>query len=761
MNTKQTIFYKSKWITPEKETKPEVRKGAGYLRQKFSCTCDKAVLYATAHGVYEVKINGQEITKGRLMPGCDSYDKRLQYQEYDITALLRDGENEITALLGDGWYRGCNGIDGVRNLYGSDISFLCAIFADEKEDDPILVTDENWDACEDGAILLTDLELGENFDARKEAKDWHKARVLDFSLDNLISQSAPFITEHEAFEGKLLQTPNGENVYDFGQNLAGYTSFVIEDAMGGEKITLIHGETLDENGNFTIANYQPGDRNKSGGIKQEINYICKQGRNEFRPHFSIFGFRYAKVITDIPLEKISIKSIAVYSDMKVTAGFECGDTAVNKLFNNSLWSMKSNFCDIPTDCPTRERAGWTGDAAVFVKTGTYLMDCRDVYEKWLANVRLSQHEDGKMAYICPKNSEPGKIAEMFSASVGWGDASVIVPWNLYRVYGDKTILSDNYEMMKKWVDFLGERAGKSKLKNRFGKNPYRKYIIDTGMDYGEWCEPGADVMKTMMAAFKNGQPEVATAYYAYSSGILSKIADILGKEEDCARYKQISEKVKSAYRYLVLKDGHIRSERQCEYVRPLALGLLSDEEARDAARDLNELVIKNDYHLNTGFLSTPFLCSVLSDFGYVDTAYRLLLQKGYPSWLYAVDKGATTIWETWDGIREDGTVHDSLNHYSYGAVSGWILSGVLGIQYDFEKVRIRPVPDKSLKFARGFYDSPKGRVVSEWRYVEEYDSFSYHFEIPEGMEAELILPGQDSRLLISGSYDFYDKDKRG
>ena len=439
--------------------------------------------------------------------------------------------------------------------------------------------------------------------------------------------------------------------------------------------------------------------------------------------------------------------------MKETAGFECGVDEVNKLFKNSVWSMKSNFCDIPTDCPTRERAGWTGDAAVFVRTGAYLMDCRGIYEKWLANVRIGQHSDGKMAYICPKNSNPGKITEMFSASVGWGDAAVLVPWNLYRIYGDEQILKDNYEMMKKWVDFLGRRAGKSKLKNRFGKNPYRKYIIDTGMDYGEWCEPGADVMKTMMAAFKDGQPEVATAYYAFSSGILAKISKILGNSADADKYKEISEKATEAYRYLVLKDGHIRSERQCEYVRPLAFCLLPEKEAVEAAKDLNELVVKNDYHLNTGFLSTPFLCSVLADYGYADTAYRLLLQKSYPSWLYAVEKGATTIWETWDGVREDGTVHDSLNHYSYGAVSGWLLSGILGIRYDFDKVLIKPVPDERLKFAKGYYDSPRGRIVSEWRYIENLNTFAYHFEIPGGMEAELELPGGEKRILTSGSYE--------
>ena len=747
------IFEKARWISPETVTEPEKRKGAGYLRATFSYKEGKVKIYATAHGLYEILINDREITGARLTPGCDEYSTRLQYQEYEITDALIVGENEIFVTLGDGWYRGCNGIDGVRNLYGEDISFLCALVGDDDFENPVLITNSSWEACENGPIKLTDLELGETCDAGALFDEWHKAREISFDKGNLIAQTSPFITEHEVFEGRLIKAANGENVFDFGQNLAGYTSFVIENARGGEKIRLIHGETLDENGNFTIGNFQPGDRNKAGGIKQEINYTCKPGRNEFKPHFSIFGFRYALMTGDVLPSDIRIKSIAVYSDMKETAGFECGVDAVNKLFVNSMWSMKSNFCDIPTDCPTRERAGWTGDAAVFVRTGAYLMDCRSVYEKWLANVRIGQHSDGKMAYICPKNSNPGKIAEMFSASVGWGDAAVIVPWNLYRIYGDRQILADNYEMMKRWVDFLGRRAGKSKLKNRFRRNPYRKYIIDTGMDYGEWCEPGADVMKTMMAAFKDGQPEVATAYYAYSSGILAEISKILGYEVDEMKYKEVSQKATEAYRHLVLEDGHIRSERQCEYVRPLAFSLLPEKEAKAAAADLNDLVIKNDYHLNTGFLSTPYLCQVLAEYGYTDTAYRLLLQKSYPSWLYAVEKGATTIWETWDGIREDGTVHDSLNHYSYGAVSGWLLSGVLGIRYNFDKVSIKPVPDKKLKFAKGYYDSPKGRIVSEWRYIDKSDSFAYHFEIPKAVEAELELPGQEKRILTGGNYD--------
>lgn len=763
------FLWSGKWISPEEKIEPEVRKGAGYLRKTFDISSYEEVLqgktaylFATAHGLYEAYINGSRVGDALLTPGCDEYNKRLQYQCYDVTSLLKDGENTICVTLGDGWYRGCNGIDGVRNLFGDDLSFLgdISLFENGTQGESVLITDSSWEASMEGPITLTDLELGEDYDATKEdfftdASLWHPATEMDFSYEVLVPTKTVPVRAKETFEGKQISVPNGEIVFDFGQNIAGYTSFVIKNAKAGQKIKIVHGETLDENGNFTIANFQPGDRNVSGGIKQEINYICKDGENVYHPLFSMFGFRYAKVELEGGLkpEEISISSVAVYSDMGETAEFSCGVEEVNQLFSNSVWSMKGNFCDIPTDCPTRERAGWTGDAGVFVRTGTYLMNSFSVYEKWLANVRFNQHKDGKMAYINPTNGKPGKIAEMFSASVGWGDAGVIVPWEVYQKTGDETVLRDNYDMMKRWVDFLSNRAGKSKIKNRFGKNPYRKYIIDTGMDYGEWCEPGANVMETMKAAFANGQPEVATAYFAYSSRLLSQIAEILGETEDAKKYKEMSKNATDAYRYLQVKDGHIETKRQCELVRPIAFGLLSEEDEKTAASDLNQLIVENGYHLNTGFLSTPFLCQVLCEYGYVETAYRLLLQKECPGWLYAVTKGATTIWETWDGIRKDGSVHDSLNHYSYGAISGWLISGVCGINYTFDELVIRPFADASLGYAKAFYDSPKGRIVSEWKYEKETDSFSYHIEIPERLSARVILPGKEEQILSAGVYD--------
>lgn len=368
-----------------------------------------------------------------------------------------------------------------------------------------------------------------------------------------------------------------------------------------------------------------------------------------------------------------------------------------------------------------------------------------------------------MAYISPKNGVPEQIAEMFSASVGWGDAGVIVPYTLYRMYGDRMVLEENYEMMKKWVDFLSRRAQERRQpdasqgdsqSNAQQENPYQDYVIDTGMDYGEWCEPGANVMETMKQAFQFGQPEVATAYYSYSSKLLSEIAHILDREEERKYYGELSEKARQAYRFLFVKDGHIVSERQCEYVRPLAFGLLEKDEAKMAAKDLNALVIKNNYHLNTGFLSTPFLCEVLAEYGYVETAYRLLLQKTYPGWLYAVEKGATTIWETWDGIREDGSVHDSLNHYSYGAVSGWLLSGICGIRYTKDTLQLSPVVHPLMSYAKGSFDSPKGRIVSEWKYDRAAGKFHYHFEIPQNVSARIILQDGREEVVCGGAHDF-------
>ena len=734
--------WEAKWIDPELTHEKKQRQPASVLRRSFAApSVQKARLFITCHGLYEAVLNGERVGDFVLAPGVDDYKKRLQVQAYDVTALLREGANEFTVTLGDGWYRGNNGIDGSHNLSGDDLALLCQMEADGAV---ILASDERWEASQEGPVRENDMELGESYDARlEEIASWHGVQVKSFGFANLVPTEGVPIRERERFEGRLLTTPNGERVIDFGQNLAGYTELRVT-AKAGQTVTLWHGETLDENGNFTQSNYDPGARNKNGGIPQKLTYICKDGLNVWRPRFCVFGFRYAKIETDVDLTDAAFVSIAVYSDMPQTGFFACGNADVNRLFENSLWSMRSNFCDIPTDCPTRERAGWTGDAAAFAPTAVYLMDCYPVLRKWLAECRIAQGKDGKVANIAPANNVTGIIGRIIKGSAGWGDACVIVPWVLYEAYGDKTILEENYEMMRRWLAFCEKRAKKTRRENR--KNPYRDHLVDTGFHFGEWLEPDVSSMDAMRQNMAKGSPEVATAYYYRSASLLSKIAGILGKSGDAEKYAAIADCAKKAYRFTCTKDGRIDSKRQAAYVRPIAFGLLEGEEKQAAADTLDALVETNGYHLNTGFLSTPFLCSVLADNGHTDTAYRLLLQDSCPGWLYAVKKGATTIWETWDGVRSDGTVHDSLNHYSYGAIAGWLFSGVCGIRLSEGKLTLCPKPDPSLGWSKAEWRSPVGTIRSAWRYAEG----KLRFDVSAPIPATVALPNGETFEIEAG-----------
>lgn len=740
--------FQAKWINPEPECDPSAHKPASYLKTSFEADkVSNARLYITCHGLYEAYINGERAGSFVLAPGTSSYDKSLAYQTYDVTGLLKEGKNDVAVILGDGWYRSCSGVDGDRNLYGNDVALYFQLEAGGKI---LCISDENWTASQDGPLRENDMQQGETYNAMlEEIQHFHPVKVEAFGVKNLVCSNSLPIVERERFEGKIIRTPNGETVIDYGQNLAGYVEFTVQ-AHEGDRIVLTHGESLDENGNFTAENFQDRKRHKEGGTEQKVTYICKEGENYYKSRFTIWGFRYARVETNIALTGARFTSIAVYSDMEQLGTFVCSDENVNKLVQNSIWSQKSNFCDVPTDCPTRERAAWTGDMGVFADTGLFLEDCYPVIRKWLGECRMNQHKDGKVANISPKNNNPGFFSGILAGSVGWGDASVIVPYALYKRTGDVRILEENYEMMQRWYQFLENRAKQKPLNpmKRLKRNPYRKYTIETGVDYGEWCEP--DVESTM--AMRTPQEKVATAYFAYSGKLLSEIAGILGKNEDAEKYRKIAANARKAFRHIATKEGKINSDRQAEYVRAISFDLLDKEEKKQAAAKLNELVIANDYHLNTGFLSTPSLCPVLAEHGYLETAYKLLLQDTMPGWLYEVKKGATTIWERWDGIDENGKPKASLNHYSYGAVCGWLFGGVCGIRLEENKITIRPMPKKLLQYAKAVYQSPAGEIVSGWKY--EGDKLLFDIQIPPNTEAEVILPDGKTELLDAGSYTF-------
>lgn len=742
-------LFKAVWINPELVCDPEVHKPASYLKKHFHAAKGKAArLYITCHGLYEAYINGKRVGEFVLAPGCYNYDKKVAYQTYDVTDLIQDGENVAEVILGDGWYRSVSGVDGDRNLYGTDVALFFQLEIDKKV---VCVSDESWMASQSGPIRENDMQQGEVVDARmEEITDYHGVKVEAFGVETLACSNCMPVAEMEHFTGKCITTPNGETVIDYGQNMAGYIAFRLK-AHAGQTIVLTHGETLDENGNFTQENFQDRKRHKEGGTRQQVVYTCKEGVNEYKAKFTIWGFRYAKVETDIDLQDAEFTAIAVYSKMQELGTFTCSDADVNQLVHNSIWSQKSNFCDVPTDCPTRERAAWTGDMGVFATAGLYLEDCYPVIRKWLAECRLTQHEDGKLSNISPRNNNPSFFSGLLAGSVGWGDACIIVPYVLYQRYGDVRILEENYAMMQKWYAFLEGRAkdNPEDAAELMKQNPYRDHTIETGVDYGEWCEPDVD----STSAMRTPQQKVATAYFARSGQMLAEIAQILGNPEDAEHYRITAENAGKAFHYIAVQDGRIHSDRQAEYVRAITFELLTEEEKRQAADDLNRLVQQNDYHLNTGFLSTPHLCAVLADHGYVETAYRLLLQDTMPGWLYQVKKGATTIWETWDGINEEGVPSASLNHYSKGAVTGWLFEGVCGIHLVDGKIEIKPQPCSMLDYAKAVYHSPVGDIESGW-HCDEGGKFSYEFVIPANTSADIILPDGRKEHVAAGKHCF-------
>jgi len=752
------------FIEPEGDIDRKILQPASYLRRSFSISkeVDSAVLHMTACGTYRGFVNGQPVDNQVFMPGFTYYNKRLQYQTYDVTRLLIPGENVIGAILGDGWYRGKLGLRSTRNLYGDKTKLLAVLeveYADGTRES--IMSDEKWKATQNGPILKSDWQDGEVYDARLEMEgwcapsfddgDWHGVRVSSYAGE-LVPSDGERIVEQETFKPVVITTPDGSTVLDFGQNLFGYVEFKVNGDTG-RIVTLRHGETLDENANFTMKNLSPegGALLRLEPLLQRVTYTLRDGEQTHKPSFTAHGFRYVKLENwPEPVKPENFTSIAVYSEMEETGYFECSNTLINQLVSNARWSQKSNFLDVPTDCPTRERAPWTGDIAIFCEAGSYLMETRRFLAKWLKDVALQQRGDGCVDNIIP-SVEAG--FRFLNGSAGWGDAAVIVPYVLHRVYGDVGILEEQYDSMVRWMGFLERRARKTHPFRWLKKNPYRAYTMDTGYHWGEWLEPGHSMFRDMVRNFIKSDSEVATAYYAYSARLVSEVAGILGREEDARKYKDLSGKIKKAYRYNFTDGGIVRSRRQCKYVRPVALDLLPESEKEGCVRVLNGMIAQNDYRIGTGFLTTPYVLSVLTEHGYAETAYRMLENTGRPGWLYEVEKGATTIWENWNGIDENGVPTDSLNHYAFGAVVGWLFShtaGITPLEPGYSKVRIRPVPGGSLTFARCSFNSPGGLVKSEW--AIEHASFRLTVEVP--VEAQVHMPDGTVHNVQKGRYIF-------
>ena len=719
------MLERSEWI---KGCEKNLRGGTVYLKN-FRCAAkaEKAMLEITALGVYEAKLKGERVGDFILAPGWTSYLNRLQVQSYDVTDMLKT-ENSLEVTVGQGWRAIANKRDGSDFLGYRDtalIAELTLVYADGRTES--IVTDSSWTARE-SKLRYTNIYDGDIYDATFKAGSARHCICVDLEKDMLIPQEGEKIVEQERMPAlQVIKTPAGETVIDFGQNMTGYVEFRIKGTPGAQA-TISHGETLDRDGNFYNANYRSADA--------QIKFVCDGEEHIYKSALTFFGFRYIR-LENWPdeIKKENFTAVVVHSDIRRTGYFECSDETVNKLFKNIIWGQKGNFLDVPTDCPQRdERLGWTGDAQVFVRTASLNFDVERFFKKWLRDLAADQGRDGCVPSVIPN------ISDDMGGSSAWSDAAVICPWEIYRTYGDRAVLEEQFDSMKAWIDWMRERSENGR---RSG-----------GSHFGDWL--GLDSPE---GSYKGATPEdlIATAYYKYSTELFIKAAHALGR--DAAEYENIPAEAAAAFRREYMENGRVKNATQTACVLALYFDITDDRAA--TAAQLNELV-KRAGHLETGFVGTPYLLHALSDNGYAETAYDLLLRREYPSWLYPISKGATTVWEDWDGIKPDGTMWstdmNSFNHYAYGAVADWMYGAAAGINSDpdrpgFEHIIFRPVTDRRLDFVKASIDTRRGTVASEWR--RENGRIKYIFTVPEGCCASAVIGGEKHEV-GAGTHEFLE-----
>jgi len=740
-----TADWKAKWIQPG-YTEDSMRQASPIFRKQFTTkkNIQKATAYITAHGIYEAQINGSRIGDAYLTPGWTSYNKRLQYQVYDVTNLIKTGSNAIGATLGSGWYRGHLAWEDNKNIYGKDIALLLQLQVTYKDGSTeTIVTDDTWKSTK-GNIVASEIYDGETVDARSEKTgwampgyndaDWNTVKVGAFDFNNLIATYNEPIRKHETFKPvKLITTPKGEKVLDFGQNLVGWVQLKLHGNKG-DIVHIYHAEVLDKAGNFYTDNLR--------AAKATATYILKgNGEEIFEPHFTFFGFRFIKIEgIDGSINPGDFTAIAMYSDMQPTGNFASSNTLINQLQHNIQWGQKGNFLDVPTDCPQRdERLGWTGDAQVFSRTAAYNMGVNNFFSKWLKDVAADQNEDGGIPFVVPNVLGKGS-----ASSAGWADVSTIIPWNMYLAYGDKKILETQYPSMKAWVEYMHTKS----------KND----LWNTGFHFGDWLFYRPDDDNDGRAAVSD-KYLIAQCFYAHSTQLLINTATVLGKTDEVANYTALLKRIKEAFiKEYTTASGRLVSSTQTAYVLALNFDMLPENLRAAAAERLVENIKSYDYHLTTGFLGTPYLCHVLSRFGYTDIGYKLLMQDTYPSWLYPVKMGATTIWERWDGQKPDSSFQtpgmNSFNHYAYGAIGDWMYRVVAGMDtYEdgpgYKHIKIQPHIGGGLTTAAADLQTNYGKLSSHWKV--ENGQLVFDVEIPANTTATVYIPAADAKSIIESN----------
>jgi len=774
--------WEASWVEPG--VMPEGPKGerpAALLRFEFDV--DRPVvaarLHATAQGIYEAFVNGERAGDAELTPGWTQYDARLQVQTYDLTAALDEGRNAIGVILADGWFRGQTGITRAAEQWGDRLAVLAQLHLSHDDGSVTVVgTGPGWRSST-GHVVAADLIAGERWDLTRAERGWDApgfddtawddVTVVEHGFAGLVDSPAPPVRRvEELVPVSVTRLDEHRQIVDLGQNINGWVRLT-NLGPAGTAVTLTHGEWLGPEGDVTTDHLRPAvpflpEPLPAGQVDQVVSFGVPG--EVFEPRRTTHGFQYVRIEghpDDLTAD--DVRGVVVHTDLRRTGWFSSSDERIDRFHEAAVWSLRDNACDVPTDCPHRERGPWVGDWQLFVPTAAFLYDVAGFSLKWLRDVAVDQWPDGTVANMSPSTRGEGREGPLafLNGSAGWGDAAVIVPWELYRAYGDVGVLEELWPTMVRWIErterMASERRHPDRVARRPEPAPHERYLVDTGFHWGEWLVPGEEIedFGAFVAADKG---DVATAYFAYSAGLMARIAQVLGRDDDAARYRELAENVRAAWRAeYVDADGRLTPDTQANHVRALAFGLVPEDLRPAVADRLVELIRKADTHLGTGFLATPHLLPVLADTGYLDVAYELLQQDSEPSWLVMVDRGATTVWERWNGISADGVPYESLNHYSKGAVISFLhryTAGIELVEPAYRRFRVQPRPGGGLTSAEAAHESPYGRIESAWRLSG--GTFELRVVVPAGTEASVVLPDGSTHTALPGEHTYVLED---
>lgn len=764
--------WQARWISPEEEDVVPTDRAAHVLRRDLvvDSPVRSARLYATALGLYEAFVDGTRVGDHELTPGSSNYDKTLYAQAYDVTDLVHEGENCLEIVLSDGWYRGRNGGMQRQNCWGSTTAVLAQLEIELEDGDLILVvTDARWQTAT-SAIVRADLMTGQStrFDTPARLVGGVRVEAATGPVPTW-SPAPPVHRIEELAPVTATEITAGVTVLDFGQNLSGWVRLT-DLGPAGSETEIEFAEHLGSTGDIDTAHldiHTPDGRHLP--YRQIDRVTAGPLGDVFEPRHTVHGFRYARLThPGRLLASDAVTAVVVHTDLDPTGEFACSDTELNALHDAVRWSFRGNAVDVPTDCPTRERSGWTGDYQVFSATANVLYDVAGFTTKWLQAVRDDQYDDGSLAMFSP-DSERMKHSDdsgrMGGGSAGWGDAAVIVPWSSYLQSGETAILAESWSSMEAWVTFALAAAAEQRHPLRVARSAepleHEQFIWDGTFHFGEWLEPTSGTEPTdpaaAYAAFLSADNgEIATAYLHHSTLLISDAARALGRHQDADRYADLAHKVRAAWQHEFLSPaGRTATDTQASYVRALAFDLVPKSLREAAATRLVALITEAGMHLSTGFLSTGMLLPALADTGRVTTAYDLLLQHGSPSWLGMLDRGATTMWEEWEGVDTHGNAKASLNHYSKGAAVSFLYSHVAGLRQaadsrGWDSYEIRPVLGGGLTWAWAALDTPNGLIRTAWH----TDDATFHLDavVPAGAEATATLPDGTTARLIPGEH---------